>query len=286
MNNPLVSVIVPTYNSGSYLEACLKSIVNQSYKNLELIVVDNNSTDDTKEVAQKYTNSVYNIGPERSAQRNYGFKQSQGEYILMIDSDMELSENVVKACVEKILSNSLLRTLTIHEESFGETFWAECKKLERSFYQGVSWQEGTRFFERKTYEDIGGYDESFTGWEDYDLPNRIEYKYGRECVGSIDDLIYHNERKLSLVKLCSKRFYYSQAFSIYVQKEANKLRWSKQTSLIYRYGLFLSRPGKLFKNPVLGIGVLFMKTCEFFSGAAGFLVGILLKKDKVSDPVI
>ncbi len=61
MENPLVSVIIPTYNSSRTLEKCLESIKNQTYKNVEIIVVDNNSTDNTKEIAKKYTGKAYNF---------------------------------------------------------------------------------------------------------------------------------------------------------------------------------------------------------------------------------
>lgn len=77
-NQPLVSVIVPTYNSEKFIGACLESIKNQMYTNIELIVVDNNSTDKTKEIAWRYTDKVFNKGPERSAQRNFGAKNSIG----------------------------------------------------------------------------------------------------------------------------------------------------------------------------------------------------------------
>ena len=82
MDNPLVSVIITTKNSSRTLETCLKSIKDQTYKNIELIVIDNNSIDNTKEIAKKYTNKVFNYGPERSAQRNFGAKQAKGEYLL------------------------------------------------------------------------------------------------------------------------------------------------------------------------------------------------------------
>ncbi|NJL43584.1 MAG: glycosyltransferase family 2 protein [Pseudanabaena sp. SU_2_4] len=156
-NNKLISVIVPTYNSANYLEACLQSIAEQNYEQIELIVVDNNSMDNTKEIAQKYTKMVFNQGPERSAQRNFGVLQSKGGYILIIDSDMQLSRDVVKACVETISNSDKLKALIIPEESFGEGFWAQCKKLERSFYSGIDWQEAARFFDRKIYEELGGY---------------------------------------------------------------------------------------------------------------------------------
>ena len=273
MSKPLVSIIVPTYNSGEYLEACLKSIIEQNYETVELIVVDNSSQDNTQEIAKKYTDLVYTKGSERSAQRNYGVYQSRGEYILMIDSDMVLTEGVVSECINVIQSNSQLKILIIPEESFGEGIWAQCKKLERSFYSGIDWQEAARFFNRNVYLEVGGYDEAITGPEDYDLPNRIEAKYGKECIGRAKTLIYHNERKLDLIKNCRKKFYYAKTLHLYIQKDVNRDRLHKQTSIIRRYAVFFSKPVKLFKNPLLGIGMLFMKTCEFIAGASGYMVG-------------
>ena len=150
-DNSLVSVIVPTYNSNKYLDECLNSIKNQTYKNTELIVIDNNSTDNTKEIARRYTDKVYNQGPERSAQRNFGVNQSNGEYVVIIDSDMVLADKVIESCVEKIQVGENIKGIIIPEESFGEGFWAQCKKLEKSFYVGVKWMEAARFFEKKAF---------------------------------------------------------------------------------------------------------------------------------------
>jgi len=273
MNNPLVSVIVPTKNSSKFLDACLASIKNQSYQNIELIVVDNNSMDDTKEIAKKYTGKVFNFGPERSAQRNFGVKNSNGEYVLIIDSDMELSKDVVKICVEKIKNDPIIKCLIIPEESFGEGFWAQCKKLERSFYVGVEWMEAARFFDRKVFDEMSGYDEKNTGTEDYDLPQRIERKYGKNAIDRIKNLIYHNEQKISLFKTCKKKFYYAQKLDSYASKEENSDRFKKQSSLFKRYYLFFSTPSKILKNPILWTGMIFMKTCEFEFGAIGYLIG-------------
>ncbi|MDX2231609.1 MAG: glycosyltransferase [Leptolyngbyaceae cyanobacterium bins.349] len=272
MSQPLVSVIVPTYNSAEYVEGCLKSIQEQSYAHIELIVVDNNSSDRTKEIAARYTPQVYNAGPERSAQRNVGFDHSKGAYALFIDSDMVLSPQVVEACVTKILASDRIKALIIPEESFGIGFWAQCKRLERSFYSGIDWQEAARFFERKVYEELGGYDENQTGSEDYDLPNRLENQYGHESISRVLPLIYHNERNLNLVRSCRKKFYYARTLKGYLHQKANHKRISKQISILNRYAVFFAKPKKLFYNPILGLGMLFMKTCEFASGTAGFLV--------------
>lgn len=272
MTAPLVSIIVPTRNSAAYLEGCLQSVLGQSYQNIELVVVDNNSHDNTKNIALRYTDKVFDRGPERSAQRNFGSSQSKGTLLLIIDSDMVLSNDVVKACVTQY-GQEHYKAIVIPEESFGEGFWARCKKLERSFYLGIDWMEAARFFERNVFEEIGGYNERNTGTEDYDLPQRIEYTYGRTSIGRVSSLIYHNEQQLTLLHSCKKKYYYAQKLNIYKTEEANQHKLSQQSSPLRRYGLFLSHPYQLFREPLIGIGMLYMKTCELAAASLGYLKG-------------
>ncbi|QQR52503.1 glycosyltransferase [bacterium] len=75
-SNSFVSVIIPTRNSAATLDACLKSVAGQTYTPIEIIVVDRDSTDTTKAIAKRFTKHVYNHGPERSAQVNYGVTKS------------------------------------------------------------------------------------------------------------------------------------------------------------------------------------------------------------------
>ncbi len=274
----LVSIVIPTYNSELFIEPLLKSVKNQSYKAIETIVVDNNSKDKTKDISRKFTPLLFNKGPERSAQRNFGVKKSSGKYVLIIDSDMVLAKNLVEDCVNSIEKNKSFRALVIPEVSFGDGFWAKCKALERSFYIGIPWIEGARFFDKKLFSEIGGYNENNTGTEDYDLPQRIREKHGDLIMGRAKEVIYHNEGYISLIKTCKKKFYYAQKLNVYRSVKANEKVFKKQASILNRYQLFFSDPIKLFKNPVVGIGMLYMKTCEFAFGGAGYLYGALLKK--------
>ena len=279
--SPLVSVIVPTKNSEKFIEQCLESIKNQTYKELEIIVVDNNSTDKTKEIAASFCHSrasgnpessiikFLNRGPERSAQRNFGVENSSGEYVAIIDSDMELDKKVIESCVEKIKSSENIAGIIIPEESIGEGFWAKCKRLERSFYVGVEWMEAARFFKKDIYRKVGGYNENMVSGEDWDLSQRVE-TIGK--IERINDFIYHNEGKINLLKTIKKKFYYAGKFSKYKENNLNQEKIAKQTGIINRYKLFLSNPKKLFKNPIIGIGMLFMKTCEFGFGGMGFII--------------
>lgn len=271
MNNQAkVSLLVHTRNSAQTIKNLLESIKNQTYKNIEIIVVDNHSSDQTLYISRAYTKHIYTYGPERSAQRNYAAKKASGAFFLVPDADMILEENVVADCVLFILPQKQIKAIVIPEESIGQGFWAQCKKLERSFYVGVSWMEAARFFSKDIFEEFGGYDESNTGTEDYDLPQRIEQKYGKNSIGRISSFIYHDEGKLSLIRVLKKKFYYGQKLHIY--KQRNRQYYKKQSSILKRFMLYLSQPKKLLSSPLIGGGMLCMKIIEFSAGGIGYLL--------------
>ena len=81
---------------------CLDSIKNQDYENTEIIVVDNYSTDNTLEIAKRYTDNVYTVSPERSSQINYGVKKSSGKYIYRVDSDFLLERQIISEAVNSL----------------------------------------------------------------------------------------------------------------------------------------------------------------------------------------
>jgi len=103
--NNLISIIIPTKNSQTTLKKCLESVMRQTYKNIEIVVVDNYSKDKTKEIALQYTRLFFQKGKERSAQRNYGIQKSKGNYLLFLDSDMILSQTVIEEGIKKLTIN-------------------------------------------------------------------------------------------------------------------------------------------------------------------------------------
>ena len=92
-DNPLVSIIVPIYNTSEYLPRCLDSIINQTHKNLEIILIDDGSTDDSSKIADDYAKKdkrikvIHQKNAGQSAARNVGIKKATGEYINFTDSD-------------------------------------------------------------------------------------------------------------------------------------------------------------------------------------------------------
>lgn len=277
MSNELVSIIIATKNSSNTLDACLNSIKNQTYKNIEIVVGDNDSTDETIKIVKKYNAlliSLAGAGDFRCRQRNLAAQKSSGKYIFIIDSDMELSPYVVAQCIDKFERNDTIRGIVIPEESFGIGFWSKCKKLERSFYLGIEWMEAARFFLRENFLKVGGYNEMMTSGEDWDLSQRIE-KLG--LIARIDALIYHNEGEITLVKTIKKKFYYASKIRFYAANISSEKKFRKQTSIIERYKLFILDWRKLLKNPILGISMIFLKTCEFAFGGIGYFFSIIKK---------
>ncbi len=107
----LVSIIVPIYNVEKYLDECLDSILKQSYKNLQIILVNDGSEDDSVTIAQKYVNldnrfnlySIHNQGVSNA--RNYGLDKTTGDFVCFIDSDDFISKNFISDFIE-IISKS------------------------------------------------------------------------------------------------------------------------------------------------------------------------------------
>lgn len=104
---PSISVIVPVYNTEKYIEKCLNSLINQTLRDIEIIVVNDGSQDLSKEIIQKYIkkcNKIKYLEKENgglSSARNYGLKYATGRYIAFLDSDDYVEEDMYKAMYEK-----------------------------------------------------------------------------------------------------------------------------------------------------------------------------------------
>ena len=155
-NEPLVSIIIPTYNSEKTLAKCLESIKNQSYKNIEVIVVDRFSSDKTNQIAKKYGAKIYSLNCERAKAKNFGAKKANGEYVFFVDSDMELTPNVVKECVN-MMKDPQVGGVIIPERSIGNSFWVKVRDFERTFYANTE-IESARFFRKDLVKKVNGFD--------------------------------------------------------------------------------------------------------------------------------
>lgn len=111
MSNETVSVIIPVYNTDDYLERCLRSVVSQTYSNLEIILINDGSTDSSGEICEKWSNSderiavVHKENGGLSSARNAGIDLATGRYIAFVDSDDYIEPQMYETMVE-LLENS------------------------------------------------------------------------------------------------------------------------------------------------------------------------------------
>lgn len=102
MNNSKVSIIIPIYNTQKYLNVCLNSVVRQTYKNLEIILIDDGSTDNSGKIADQFAKKDHRIkvfhqkNAGQSAARNVGLKKASGDFIAFIDSDDQFDRNFIQ----------------------------------------------------------------------------------------------------------------------------------------------------------------------------------------------
>lgn len=273
--NKKVSLIITTINEADNIQRLLESITKQNHKNIEIIVVDNNSSDNTKKIARKFTSLVFNRGPERSAQRNFGVKKSSGSYLLFLDADMELMPSVVNECLTLITKKENIAGVIIPEKSSYNSFWGRVKSYERSFYslKGYSNIEAARFISKKSFIKSRGYDESITGPEDWDLSERIK-GLGFELARSKIPLLHH-EKIDSLFQLAKKKYYYG--LSTYRYLEKNKIPLLSSKTIFFLRPVFYKNWKVLLENPKLTLGMIVMFTAELIGGGLGYVVGKVKK---------
>jgi glycosyltransferase involved in cell wall biosynthesis len=274
---PLVSVIIPVRNSGSSLRVCLASLRQQTYPNLELIVVDNHSSDDTREAALAAGARVFTRGPERGAQKNYGAQQALGEMLFFVDADMEVTPEVIAECARAVARYD---ALLVPEESVGEGFWNACVILERSCYVGDDFTEAARFFRRPVFEQLGGFDESLVAsGDDMDLSQRARRKGFK--LGRVEARIRHHEGPRTPWLTLQKWRYYGRNMGRYI-------RQNRREAFVQYLPLrpaWLRHWRRLVRRPVHTAGFMFLKVCQF----CGVVIGQLEAKSKrrerlTSDP--
>ncbi|MGC8480101.1 MAG: glycosyltransferase family 2 protein [Acidimicrobiales bacterium] len=206
-----VSIVVPTYNSEGTIGRCLDSIRRQTIP-VELIVVDNSSTDLTREIAASVADHVLVAGPERSAQRNVGMANAAGDVIGFIDSDMILEPRVAEEAIQRV--NAGDAGVVVPEFTTGSSYWAHVRAFEREMYLGLPGVEAARFFPRSLVQELGGYDERLTGGEDWDLDVRVR---ARGVIGRTNARIEHDEGAVGLIGACRKKAYYADGYETFTK---------------------------------------------------------------------
>lgn len=190
--NPFVSIVIPTYNHAHFLKRALNSILEQTYTNWEVIVVDNYSTDNTQEVINSFTNirikyyKIHNNGVI-AVSRNKGLKESNGEWIAFLDSDDWWSPDKLETCLNTITEkiDFIYHDLKIVGQKFSiintlksnRTRQVNKTPLLDMLINGNLISNSSAFVRKKLISDVGGLNENIEmiGAEDYNLWLKIAF---------------------------------------------------------------------------------------------------------------
>lgn len=172
MNKPIVSVIIPVYNVEQYLKQCLDSVINQTYKNLEIILVDDGSTDNSGKICDEYAlkdtriKVIHKDNGGLSDARNTGLKIATGEYITFIDSDDDIELDMVEylysvlikfnckmsVCTHNVIKNNRTKKSFNLKEDFKLSSFDCIKKM--LYHDGTDTSAWAKLYKKDLFENI------------------------------------------------------------------------------------------------------------------------------------
>lgn len=225
MNNNLkFSIIIPNYNKESYIKECLDSIFNQTYKNFEVIVIDDGSTDNSLDIIKNFDIKLFHTNRKRAGgARNKGIENATGDYLIFLDSDDYFSNENVLEKLANTINNEDIIFLNYTRNDFGKTAIIKEEiedisiKIEKTRNLGCPTKcfkkellDNIRFPESKRYEDINFALEAmckantYTYFKDSFFTYRKVEESNTTAEISADTMIDILEELIKMYKLCTK----------------------------------------------------------------------------------
>lgn len=274
-NLPLVSFCIPTFNSSRTLKSCLESIKSQKYPNIEIIIVDNGSLDNTLEIAKQYTDKIYFDDGLLGSVRQTSIEKSSGEVIALFDSDIIIPhENWLLDAVKYFNYNALVSTvwpvnIAPPKSPLTTKLYFNLWEMSMSYRieKGKSYfGGGNALFWRKCFEEIGGINRNIHWGEDFEWSKRFKER-GYQVI-FLNDPLYHDTMH-SIKEFGRKQFVGSESFN----KEGFDIMGLSEKDLIYENvvlgikgmfkGIFIKRDPSWFLYPLFafirGLGYSYTK---------------------------
>jgi len=261
-NPPLVSFCIPTKNNDDTIESCLESIRSQNYSNVEIIIVDGNSTDKTLVIAKKFTDKIYFEGGLLGSARQKSIEMAQGSIVALLDSDIVIPhrEWLFNALKFFNYSDDVCTVWPVNVAPPGSSWTTRCYfnlwkviiedriKKQKSYFGG-----GNSLFKKSCFTTIGGINPNLHWGEDFDWS--MKFKNLGYKVIFIHDPLYHNTM-CTLKEFYSKQFLGANAFT----KTGFQLMGLSNTDILYEnfvlgfkgmvHGLVFKRDGSWLYYPI------------------------------------
>ena len=273
-SNFLLSVVIPCYNDAEFIQQSVKSALNQTYQNKEVIVVDDGSNLETKQVLKslesRITKLITQENKGQSSARNVGIKNAKGKYILVLDSDdffersfCEKAVNIMSASKNTKLVSCYINI--IEEDKFKIIYKPSGGNLKNMLLNNAAF--GSLMFRKEDWISIAGYDEAMrNGFEDWEFYIRLLKNGGNAHI--MKEPLFNYRRRLNstttkanAIKFDLLKFIYLKHMDLYndnyelfvthllnrIERE-EKEKIKKENSLEYQLGLFILRPFRFIKQ--------------------------------------
>lgn len=187
--NDLISVVMPCFNAENHLEASINNVLSQTYPNVELIVIDDGSTDNSRDILQKFDSDITfilqeNTGPGPA--RNRGIERSSGKYIAFLDADDYWEPHCLQALHDALINTDAGLSYCGWQNIGGPPNrcqpyippdYEDENKVESFLKSASLWPIHAALVHSEIIKDMGGFDEQWTTCMDYDLWLRISTKW-------------------------------------------------------------------------------------------------------------
>lgn len=274
MTNSVVSIIIPCYNDAQYIEQSVQSALNQTYPNIEVIVVDDGSNAETKAVLKKVEPKISQLITQenqgQSTARNVGINAANGEFILVLDSDDYFESSFCEEAVAVFSSDASIKIVTCQATLL---FSDNKKKLYipnggdiKNFMYG-NCALGTSMFKKEDSLKCGGYDESMrSGFEDWEFFIRL-LKSGGTAFVIQKPLYTYRKREASTTSKANKIRYdlwnyiftkhrdlYQDDFDNFISffinrvKKAETTQYKYKNKIEFKIGLVILKPFRFIKS--------------------------------------
>lgn len=259
--NPLVSIIIPVYNVEKFLPQCLDSVVNQTYNNIEVILINDGSPDGSDAICQDYANQYNKINYIKrenagaSATRNYGIGIAKGDYIFFLDSDDYLKEDCIAIMVDAAKAGQLVATGYLIDDEYSRTVFAP--QQNSGSYDSIKSYllDFHKYFATKFNFSWGKVFRK-------DIIDQYNIRFPEDCALSEDvlfNIAYYKHCDKGVLLLEDKGYYYRQSDSSTLSKKFNPkmFEWNERAySTIRDYlvenGVMTNQNRTHFYSNVLG----------------------------------
>mgnify|MGYP001605395113 FL=1 len=271
---PLVSINTATYNSEKTLRKCLDSIRNQTYKNIEIVIMDSYSKDKTLDMAKEYGAKIV-FAPTLATARKAGADASQGDYIFILDSDQILEPNVIQECVKTCEDEgydgvTLFERSLITKNTFVERVIAYDKEIFHSLHDDdpIKGTAIPRFFRASYFKKVEFEKNPPITFEHTIIHHKIVQMGAK--IKFVNAYIWHHET--TTIREVARKFfrygyYYIPAY-----------RFNKELAIHHSLPRRTYFHAKAFKNPILFAGLFYIYFVKAVFATFGSLAYFLSRK--------